>query len=286
MEREAPSGTVGDPEDAIGEPAPVLDRAPGGRGIHAAVDWTTAVEFVDVTFSYRGSPVSAVSHFSPRIPRTGVTAIVGPSGSGKSSVLKLVEGLFPLDSATVAVAGRDLTEWDLGKLRRVVALVEQETPVQAGSLRENLTYGVRDVDDLTALDALRRVGLESRFRSVADLDAEVGHRGRRSRAVNGSASPSRALLRRPTVLLLDEATSQLDAANESAMRRVVAHMGTRAAAVIVAHRSSTVVDADQIVLMENGRVRDIGTYTTLLRTDRLYRGMVDERSLEAVSSLG
>lgn len=63
-------------------------------------------------------------------------------------------------------------------------------------------------------------------------------------------------------------------------------MGTRAAAVIVAHRSSTVVDADQIVLMENGRVRDIGTYTTLLRTDRLYRGMVDERSLEVVSSLG
>jgi len=68
MEREAPSGTVGDPEDAIGEPAPVLDRAPGGRGSHAAVDWTTAVEFVDVTFSYRGSPVSALSHFSLGYP--------------------------------------------------------------------------------------------------------------------------------------------------------------------------------------------------------------------------
>lgn len=284
MEREAPSGTVGDLEDATtGRPAPVAENAPGGVASLTAVKWLPAVELIDATFTYRGTDEPAVAQVSLEIPTTGVTAIVGQSGSGKSTVLKLIEGFFPLDSGTIRVAGRDLAEWNLGELRRAVALVEQETPVLAGTLRTNLTYGVgSEVDDERVLDVLEHVGLADRFGSVDHLDAEVGHRGGTlSGGERQRIAIARAMLRDPTVLLLDEATSQLDAANESIMREVVAWLGTRTAVVLVAHRLSTVVDADQIVLMESGRVRSVGTHPELVERDEMYRSMVEDQSLAA-----
>lgn len=282
MEREAESGTVGDIMDATtGVPAPMARNAPGGAASLGPESWTPAVEFDRATVTYPGAERPAIDGVSLRVPPIGVTAVVGPSGSGKSTVLKVVEGFFPLDDGAVRVAGRDLSEWNLDELRRAVALVEQETPVLAGSLRANLTYGLRDpVDDAQLFEVLERIGLGERFSTVEDLDAEFGHRGGLlSGGERQRVAIARAMLRDPEVLLMDEATSQLDAGNEHLMREVVAWMGTRTAVVLVAHRLSTVVDADQVVLMEDGRVRAVATHPELLLSDDLYRQMVQQQNL-------
>ena len=279
MEREAESATVG-PDPAEPGYRPVNPNAPGAVASLDAVSWRIAVELDDVTFRYSGAAQPTLIDVSLTVPQTGVTAIVGPSGSGKSSLLKLIDGFFPVERGMVRVAGRNLPEWDLHRLRRAVAIVEQETPVLAGTLRENLTYGIGPVDDESLLSALHYVGLGGRFAGAEDLDHEMGYRGGvLSGGERQRISIARALLRYPSVLLLDEASSQLDAVNEAHLRGVVSYLGTRIAVVLVAHRLSTVVNADQIVVLEAGRIVDVGTHDVLVRRNLLYRSMVIEQGL-------
>ena len=268
------------------EQTPDSPLVPGSQAALGPVTWERAAEFEAVTFRYPGSPAPAVKELSLTIPPCGVTAIVGPSGSGKSSVLRLIEGFYPLEHGAVRVAGRSLAEWDLGELRRYVAYVEQETPVFAGSLADNVTYGLDEVPEQLLMDVLRRAGLADRVPTVEETDMEVGHRGS---ALSGGerqrVAIARALLRSPRILLLDEATSQLDAATEARMRDLVTSIGKDIAVVLVAHRLSTVVQADQIVVMENGRIRACGRHEQLLRSDELYRGLVAEQQALGTATL-
>lgn len=261
--------------------------APGTLAELGPVQWDPAVHFRDVSFSYPGTDGPALTRINLRIPRTGLTAIVGPSGSGKSSVLKLIEGFYPIDSGQLYVGGRDLVEWDLDRLRQEVGYVEQDSPAPAADLWGNLTYGIDDVDKNAAWQVLRRVGLAERF---ADLErqqdrGELGHRGS---ALSGGErqrlAVARALLRRPHLLLLDEATSAQDAGNEENLRGLVDDVSREIAVVVVAHRLSTIRDADQIVVLEDGHIRAIGTHDQLVRRDRLYHDLV--RAQDTIAATG
>jgi ABC-type multidrug transport system fused ATPase/permease subunit len=198
----------------------------------------------------------------------GTTAFVGASGEGKTTLFSLIQRFYEVDSGRVLVEGRDVRDWPVRQLRETIGYVEQEASRLSGTLRENLLYGVPHADEAALRSALAMV----RLGEAADrLDTPIGHRGTRlSGGERQRMAIARALLRRPRLLLLDEATSQLDAANEAALRDTIADVARHATVLVIAHRLSTVVTADRIVVLEGGRVRAVGTHAELVRGDRHY----------------
>lgn len=206
------------------------------------------------------------------VPARGMTAFVGPSGAGKTTVFSLIERFYDPEAGVVTLDGRDLSEWDLPQLRSAIGYVEQDAPVLSGSLRENLLLGNSDADEGAVGRVLKTTRLDGLVaRLPKGLETLVGHRGTKlSGGERQRVAIARALLRRPRLLLLDEATSQLDAVNEAALRDTVADVARTTTVLVVAHRLSTVTMADRIVVMDAGRVRAVGTHRELVAADPLY----------------
>ncbi len=206
------------------------------------------------------------------IPGAGMTAFVGPSGAGKSTVFALIERFYDPTGGRVLVDGEDVRDWPLPELRAAIGYVEQETPVLAGTLRENLLFAAPDATDDDIREVVTRAGLDTLVERLPEgLRTPVGHRGSKlSGGERQRIAIARALLRKPRLLLLDEATSQLDAVNELALRDVMAEVARETTVLVIAHRLSTVINADRIVVMEAGRVRSVGTHGDLVDRDPLY----------------
>jgi ATP-binding cassette subfamily C protein len=201
-----------------------------------------------------------------------MTAFVGPSGAGKTTVFSLIERFYEPVAGRVLLDGRDVRDWPVADLRAAIGYVEQDAPVLAGSLRENLMLGAPEATEAELRDVLRITRLGDLVARLPDgLETQVGHRGTRlSGGERQRVAIARALLRRPRLLLLDEATSQLDAINEAALRETVAEASRLTTVLVVAHRLSTVTMADRIIVMEAGRVAAAGTHAELVATNPLY----------------
>ena len=244
-----------------------------------------SVTFTEVWFKYRYPPDGPWAHrgLTFHLPPGGTTAIVGPSGSGKSTIFALLERYYEPSSGSIAIDGRDIRTWPLPELRAAIGYVEQDAPILAGTLRDNLRLASPDAtdDDFRAVLTLTRLqGLLDRL--PRGLDTPIGHRGTTlSGGERQRIAIARAVLRRPRVLLLDEATSQLDAVNELAIRALIEAVAPTTTVVVIAHRLSTVTSADRILVMEAGRVRAVGRHAELAATDGLYRRLATSQLLAA-----
>ncbi|WP_233489308.1 ABC transporter ATP-binding protein [Blastococcus sp. TF02-09] len=238
------------------------------------------LELDDASFAYPdGTPVLRGVSFE--VAAGSRVALVGPSGAGKSTILALIEGFYPVSGGALRWAGTDVRELPRAALRARLGYVEQEAPVLAGSVRDNLLLTRPDATDPELWAVLADVGLtEVVRRSPRGLDVLVGDEGvLLSGGERQRLAIARSLLARPELLLLDEPTASLDARNEGLLRETLGRAAADRALLVVAHRLSTVLDSDQIVVLDQGRVVARGTHAELVESSPLYRELATAQLL-------
>jgi ATP-binding cassette subfamily B protein len=215
------------------------------------------------------------------IPEGSRTALVGPSGAGKSTVLSLLERFYDPVSGSIELLGTDISTIPRAELRAMMGYVEQDAPALAGSIRDNLLLGSPLATDEACVAVLEKVNLtEVLERSPQGLDAPVGEAGvMLSGGERQRLAIARALLQSPKVLLLDESTSSLDGANEVLMRAAIDQAATHRTLIVIAHRLSTVVDSDQIIVFDHGTVVGVGTHQELVKSTPLYKQLAKHQLL-------
>ncbi len=243
-------------------------------------DSVPLLELDDVSFGYADGR-EVLSGVSFAVPAGSRVALVGPSGAGKSTILALVEGFYPVSGGVIRWAGTDVRDLPRAALRAQLGYVEQEAPVLAGTIRDNLLLTRPDATDPELWAVLADVGLTDVVRrSPRGLDVLVGDEGvLLSGGERQRLAIARSLLARPALLLLDEPTASLDARNEQLLRDTLAAAAADRALLVVAHRLSTVLDSDEIVVLDGGRVVARGTHDELVDSSPLYRELATAQLL-------
>lgn len=239
-----------------------------------------ALAFESVSFGYDADR-DVLHQVSFALPAGKRLALVGPSGAGKSTSLALIERFYDPTDGAIRLFGVDIRSIDRRTLRSRIGYVEQEAPVLAGTLRDNLLLAAPHASDADCERVLRSVNLGTVLdRDPRGLDASVGEDGvMLSGGERQRLAIARALLQAPDVLLLDESTSSLDGVNEQLMRDAIDAVSAERTLVVIAHRLSTVVDSDVIVVLDAGRVVGIGTHAELLESVPLYRKLAETQLL-------
>ncbi len=235
------------------------------------------VELRDVTFAYDGGdPV--LRDVSLDVEAGQTVALVGPTGSGKSTLVLLIPRLYDVPEGSVRVEGVDVRSLDPASLRRQVAVVSEDAFLFSASLRENIAYARPEAADEEVLDAAERAGLSELLESLPDgLETLVGERGLTlSGGQRQRVAIARALLSQPRILILDDATSSVDATTESRIKGALREVMEGRTTFVIAHRLSTIALADEIVVLEGGRIVARGSHGELLEGSGLYREIAEK----------
>ncbi len=242
-----------------------------------------AIEFDKVSFAYEPeTPI--LNNVSFTVKTGNRIALVGPSGSGKSTIFSLIERFYDPQAGTIRVGGHDIRSLDRTELRTAIGYVEQDAPVLAGSIRDNLVLGAPNATDAECLAVLDDVNLSNIVdRDERGIHSPVGEGGvLLSGGERQRLAIARALLAAAPILLLDESTSSLDGLNEQLMKEAIDRVSQKRTLIVIAHRLSTVVDSDHIVVLRKGEVLGIGTHTQLLKVVPLYRELAETQLLSPV----
>jgi len=253
--------------------APTVQDAPGARAIAACQG---RLAFEGVSFSYDGQ-AQVLQDISLDVHAGEILALVGPSGAGKSTLFNLIPRFYDPTAGRVLADGIDLRQITLRALRGQIGIVAQDTILFSGTVRDNMLYGKPDASDEELLAVARAAHVEE---FVADLpegyDTLLGERGTKlSGGQRQRIAIARAFLIDPRILILDEATSALDSESERLIQDALARLMRDRTSVIIAHRLSTVLHADRIVVMDDGRIVQVGPHTRLIEQEGLYRRLYE-----------
>ena len=251
----------------VDDPAAPVDVDPARVEGHVRVE--------NVTFTYPGSEAAAVAGITLDVPAGSTLALVGETGSGKSTLAALIARLYDPDAGRITIDGVDLRDMRLADLARIVGVVSQETYLLHTTVRENLRYARPDATDHEIEAAARAAQIHDQIASLPDgYDTVVGSRGHRfSGGEKQRIAIARTLLRDPRVLVLDEATSALDTETERAVQRALDELSRGRTTITIAHRLSTVRGADQIVVIDHGRIVESGTHDYLVARHGRYASL-------------
>jgi ATP-binding cassette, subfamily B, bacterial len=259
----------------------------------AAADISLAsLEPIALPISERPSTTWTVHDLGFCVPGGTRTALVGPSGGGKTTITHLVPRLYDPGAGTVRIGGHDVRDLTLESLRATVGVVTQDSYLFHETIRDNLAYARQDASEQDLIDACKSAQIWDLIETLPDgLDTVVGDRGfRLSGGEKQRIAIARLILKAPPIVILDEATAHLDSESEAALHRALNVALSGRTSLVIAHRLSTVRDADQILVIDKGRVRDRGTHVELLERDGLYAELyrtqfADEPAVGAVSSM-
>jgi ABC-type multidrug transport system fused ATPase/permease subunit len=249
------------------------------------------IRFENVRFSYTDKEM-VLPDFSLTIAPGETVALVGHTGAGKSSIAKLINRFYEFQDGRILVDGHDIRTLDLGSYRRQIGLVPQEPFLFSGTIRDNIRYGRPDADDEQVLAAANRISQGEWLHGLGNgLDTDVGERGSNlSMGQRQLVALARVLLKNPAIFILDEATASVDPFTETQIQEGLDVVMSERTAIVIAHRLSTVKNADRIIVMGNGRIIEEGTHDSLMADSghyaELYNTYFRHQSLEYINAVG
>ena len=235
------------------------------------------ITFEDVTLSYEGQINSALKGINLQIPHGKTTALVGPSGSGKSSVLNLIPRFYDPDKGNVKIDNQDIKELTISSVRSSLALVSQEPVLFDMSIYDNILYGKPEASREEVIDAAKAAAAHEFISELPkQYETIVGEKGYSlSGGQKQRISIARAFLKNAPILLLDEATSSLDTESEHLVQNAISVLMKDRTTLVIAHRLSTIINSDQIIVLDSGSVAEIGTHEELLKKNGVYKKLYE-----------
>jgi ATP-binding cassette subfamily B protein len=266
--------------DELLKAEPAINDSTADPAIPADAVLAGEIEFHDLNFSYDETPV--LHNISLQVPAGSSLAIVGPTGSGKTTLVNLLSRMYEAPAGSLLVDGRPVRDYPLAVLRRSIGMVPQETFLFSETIRENLAFGVPDASAEELLQAAEAAHIRKEFEEFPQgFETVVGERGvTLSGGQKQRAAIARALLRRPAILILDDALASVDTYTEERILGGLRDYTAAATTILISHRVSTVRNADQIAVLDRGRIVELGKHDELLALDGYYAGLYQKQQLE------
>ena len=243
-------------------------------------DFTTAISLKDITFAYAEQPV--LTNFSLEVPKGKTVALVGQSGSGKSTIANLITRFYDVNQGAILIDGVDVKDMQTASLRKLIGVVSQDSILFNDTIKNNLLIGKPDATDEELVTAAK---IANAYEFIKDLpegfDTNIGDAGSKlSGGQKQRLSIARAVLKNPPIMVLDEATSALDTESERLVQNALENMMKHRTSIVIAHRLSTIQNADLIVVMQKGRIIEQGTHTELIQKNGMYKRLVEMQTIE------